>query len=207
MKVSRLIDKAIIIDTAQQAGKHERKHRDFHERGYETILAPLPVGDYILVNDKVKDVLRRKYERKTAIKKIDLLGSYNVAVDTKKDMQEIYGDIVGKQHDRFRDECILAQNNNIRLVILVENSDNIKTLQDVAKWKNERYTRWHRLNGLHKVGKYQSVKIPNKPPANSVALMKAMITMQLKYGVEFRFCTPMEAGSQVLAILEGGDSG
>ena len=196
--------KAVVIDTAQKDGQHERKHKGLQERGYKLILAPLPVGDYILVNDKVKDAIRRKYERRTAIKKLDLLGTYHTAVDTKKGMEEIYGNIIGKQHARFRDECILAQNNHIRLVVLVENSDNINTVQDVAKWKNERYIRWHRLNGLHKVGKCQGVKIPEKPPANSVQLMKAMMTMQLKYDVEFQFCTPMEAGTRIAEILEGG---
>ena len=195
--------RVILVDIAQQAGKHDRKHRDMIQRGYKLFKAPLPVGDYILCGEKAKDAIRRKYERKMPIKKIDLLGTYTVSVDTKRDMQEIYGNICGKEHARFRDECILAQNNNIRLVVLVENCENIRTLQDVANWKNKRYLEWHRINGLHKVGMALSRKIPEKPPANSVTLMKAMITMGMKYGVEFRFCSPLESGQKIIEILEG----
>lgn len=196
--------RVILVDIAQQAGKHDRKHRDMAERGYKLFKAPLPVGDYILCGEKAKCAIRRKYERKTAIKKMDFLGTYHTAVDTKRDMQEIYGNICGKEHARFRDECILAQNNGIRLVVLVENIDGIKSLQDVANWKNKRYIEWHRINGLHKVGMALNRKIPAKPPANSVTLMKAMITMGMKYGVEFRFCNPLETGQKIIEILEGG---
>lgn len=197
------MEKMIVVDTAQQAGKHERKHKDIRGSGYGLISAPLPVGDYILVTEKVFDALRRKYERRTAIKKMDLLGTYSVTVDTKKDMQEVYGNIIGPQHARFRDECILAQNNHIRLIVLVETVEPIRKTDDVAYWKNERYIRWHRINGLHKIGKMLSVKIPDKPPANSLTLMKAMKSMELKYGVEFQFCKPSEAGQRISEILEG----
>ena len=199
-------DRIIVVDTAQQDGKHERKHRDLRERGFKLILAPLPVGDYIFATERVIDALRRKETRKTAIKKMDLLGTYNVTVDTKRDMQEVYSNVVGKQHDRFRDECILAQNNNIRLVVLIENTDGINEVRDVANWKNPRYTRWHQINGMHEVGKMMSVEITNKPPVNSVQLMKSMLTMQLKYGVEFQFCKPTETGQRIAEIVEGGES-
>lgn len=197
------MDSIIVVDKGQQEGKHTRKHKDLQERGYKLFLAPLPVGDYVLCNDAVLDVIRRKHERGIALKKLDFLGTYSVAVDTKRDMQEIYSNIIGQQHARFRDECILAQNNGIRLIVLVENTDNIREVRDVAYWKNERYIRWHRINGLHNVGKMTSVKISARPPANSVQVMKAMLTMQLKYGVEFRFCKPTETGETIARILEG----
>lgn len=61
----------------------------------------------IIVTD-LMDVINRKNERGVPVKKMDFLGTYNVTVDTKKDIQELVGDICGKQHARFRDECILA---------------------------------------------------------------------------------------------------
>ena len=199
---SPLTDTAILVDKAQQAGKHEQKHHDIQERGYELISAPLPVGDYVLVNDRVRDVLARKQSRGTAVKKMDFLGTYSVSVDTKKDMQELYGDVVGKMHARFRDECILAQNNGIKLIILVENTDGITDVRGVAKWQNPRYTYWARMKAMHDKGYALNRKIPAKPPANSVALMKSLLTMQLKYGVEFQFCKPSETGEKIINILE-----
>ena len=49
----------------------------------------MPVGDYIIATDKVADVIHRKAKRNMEVKKMDFLGTYAVAVDTKKDMQEI----------------------------------------------------------------------------------------------------------------------
>ena len=111
----------IVEDKSQQAGKHENKHRWFDSHDVELLQAPLPVGDYILCTDAVEDVIQRKAKRGVDLKKLDFLGSYKVCVDTKRDMTEIEGNICGKQHDRFKDECVLAQNNGIQLYVLVEN--------------------------------------------------------------------------------------
>ena len=88
----------IVEDRGQQAGKHENKYRWFDCHDVELLQAPLPVGDYILYTDAVAGVIRRKAKRGVNLKKLDFLGSYKVCVDTKKDMQEIVGNICGKQH-------------------------------------------------------------------------------------------------------------
>ena len=98
----------IIEDKGQKEGLHILKNRYFKSHDMEVLRAPLPVGDYIIATDKVADVIRRKSARKMELKKMDFLGTYDVSVDTKKDMQEIAGNICGRAHPRFRDECILA---------------------------------------------------------------------------------------------------
>ena len=112
----------LISDKAQQAGKHTEKEQYWKSIGIEVMNSPLPCGDYIVATDKVLDVISRKEKRGISVKKMDFLGTYNVTVDTKKDIQELVGDICGKQHARFRDECILAQNNGIKLYVLVQNA-------------------------------------------------------------------------------------
>ena len=92
----------IIEDKAQQDKKHIAKHMYFEQNGIYWERYPLPVGDYILYNDAVADVIARKQKRGIEVKKMDFLGTYNVCVDTKKDMQEIVGNICGQQHARFR---------------------------------------------------------------------------------------------------------
>ena len=101
----------LISDKGQQKGKHLDKERYWRNHGIEVLYMPLPCGDYIIADDKVMDVINRKKERGIPVKKMDFLGTYNVTVDTKKDIQELVGDVCGKQHARFRDECILARNN------------------------------------------------------------------------------------------------
>lgn len=188
----------IVEDKGQQAGKHENKHQWFDSHDVELLQAPLPVGDYILYTETVADVIRRKTKRGVDLKKLDFLGSYKVCVDTKKDMQEIVGNICGKQHERFRDECILANNNGIRLYVLVENTDGIQNIDDVSIWENPRakILKWITTpSGQH-------MKVIRYPDATKGEILaKCMRTMQERYGVKFLFCHPDEAGEHILQLL------
>lgn len=190
----------VVEDRGQQAGKHEVKHCWFDRHGITLLQAPLPVGDYILCTDAVEDVFRRKAKRAVELKKMDFLGSYKECVDTKKDMQEIAGNICGKQHERFRDECILAKNNGIQLYVLVENTDGIRDVNDVAFWENPRtkIQKWITTPSGHR---RKVLKYPDA--AKGLTLFKAMLTMQDKYGVRFLFCRPEEAGERIIQLLGG----
>lgn len=188
----------IVEDKGQQAGKHEVKHRWFDCHDVELLQAPLPVGDYILYTETVADVIRRKTKRGVDLKKLDFLGSYKACVDTKKDMQEIVGNICGKQHERFRDECILANNNGIRLYVLVENTDGIQNIDDVSIWENPRT----KIRKWITTPSGQRMKVPRYPDATKGEILaKCMRTMQERYGVKFLFCHPDEAGERILQLL------
>lgn len=197
----------IIEDKGQKEGLHILKNRYFKSHDIEVLRAPLPVGDYIIATDKVADVIHRKSARKMELKKMDFLGTYDVSVDTKKDMQEIVGNICGKAHPRFRDECILAQNNGIKLYVLVENTCGVKSVQDVFKWQNPRLHRYNRIAFMHSQGSWLSMPLPKAKPTSGETLAKAMLTMQLKYGVEFAFCRPENAGEKVIELLGGNADG
>jgi hypothetical protein len=147
----------IIEDKGQKEGLHILKNRYFKSHDIEVLRAPLPVGDYIIATDKVMDVIKRKTARKMELKKMDFLGTYDVSVDTKKDMQEIAGNICGKAHPRFRDECILAQNNGIKLYVLIENTDKVYSVNDVFTWHNPRVDRYNNIAYMHTLGKLLNV--------------------------------------------------
>lgn len=188
----------VLVDVGQQKKKHDLKHACMERLGAELNVVPLPVGDYVLVDEKVEDVLNRKKHRGIDVKKMDLLGSYKVSVDTKRDIAEIIGNICGLQHDRFRDEVILAQRNQIKLYILVENADGVSTLDDLDAWENPRarMKKWIReANGSSK----QVLVSPNATKGTTLA--KAMRTMQKEYGVQFLFCRPEDAGKKILELL------
>lgn len=209
----------LISDKGQQKGKHTAKENYWHARGIELLNMPLPCGDYIIANEKVMNVIERKKERGIPVKKMDFLGTYNVTVDTKKDIQELVGDICGKQHARFRDECILAQNNGIKLYVLVQNvgglingtediyNPTITRLEDLHKWRNPRLFEMKRSDEI--IGHYKSSgnpiykKIQKYPTATKgITLAKACATMQEKYGVEFVFCHNRDQGAKVLELLQ-----
>lgn len=214
-----VIPMILISDKAQQAGKHTEKEQYWKSIGIEVMNYPLPCGDYIVANDKVIDVISRKEKRGIPVKKMDFLGTYNVTVDTKKDIQELVGDICGKQHARFRDECILAQNNGIKLYVLVQNAgglitgtkdiynSTIQSLDELHKWKNPRLFVMKRTSdvvGYYKSGNPIYRRAQRYPAATrGETLMKACKTMQKKYGVEFVFCHNRDQGEMVLKLLQG----
>lgn len=198
----------ILEDIGNKDKKHIAKHLYWESHSIYWQRAPLPVGDYILANEAVLDVITRKQKRGIDVKKMDFLGTYNVCVDTKKDMQEITLNICGKQHERFRDECILAMNNNIKLYILVENDNGIESISDVSNWQNPRLKiekpDKNTIIGQYPSGKPKYARIQAYPKATTgEQLAKAMLTMENKYGCRFLFCSPEESGSRIVELLSG----
>lgn len=168
--------KVIQSDTRQKLKHHERKEVYFESRGYRVVKSKLLVGDYSLPNRT------------------------NISVDTKASIGELYSNLI-QDHERFRAECALAQDCGIKLVILVENDQDIRSIEAVKHWKNPRMFAYYKKR---KACLHRGLE-PPKPPASNVQLVKIMWSMQKKYGVEFQFCSPEEAGRRVLEILEGND--
>ncbi len=168
----------IIEDTRQQADKHKIENAQLEKLGVKILRSKLPVGDYANIKD------------------------LSVVIDSKKDLQECVGNICGKEHDRFRRECQLAKDNEIKLIILVEHGWGIKSIDDVALWQNPRIEIFmKKVKSLQR--KCQSTA-GMRPPTTGQTLAKAMRTMQEKYGVEFMFCSRGDAGKKIVEIL-GGD--
>ena len=198
----------IAVDKAQKEGKHDMKHNQLIELGHELVFLPRPVGDYIVVDDAVREVIQRRGDR---LKKMDLLGVTKRSVDTKYGMREIYGDIIGKQHERFRDECILAQQNGIDFYVLIESAPEVACFEDVRQWVDwPRLTFYCKQNGI-KTGEGMMDRIKDyvshggrKPPVFGEQLYKAMATMAEEYFVKFKFCRPERCGEAVAWLLERG---
>jgi len=171
----------ILVDSRQQEGKHNLKEKWFADHGIETRRTKLYCGDYTLPTDQ------------------------SVCIDTKKDIQELVGDICGKQHERFRNECIRAQEAGIKLIILTENigekvghgeiyNPTITKLEELHRWKNPRLF-------IFSGGKQ---KYPRA--TRGITLQKACMTLKARYGVEFLFCTPMQSAEKIVEILTGEEN-
>jgi ribosome-associated protein len=168
----------IIEDTRQQIDKHKIENAQLEKLGIKIFRSKLPVGDYANMKN------------------------LSVVIDSKKDLQECVGNICGKEHDRFRRECQLAQDNGIKLIVLVEHGWGVKSIDDVALWQNPRIETFMRtVKSMQR--KCQSVA-GMRPPTTGQTLSKAMKTMQEKYGVEFMFCSRGDAGAKIVELL-GGD--
>lgn len=194
----------LIEDTNNKLGKHDMKNKWWSEHGIEVERYRLPVGDYILKNDRVQDVIDRKAKRNIAVKMMDFLGCYDTCVDSKYGIMEICTNLTNSaDHQRVKDELILAQNNNIKLYFVVENdfqwisqskniyNEPITCLKDLFRWKNPRAF-------IFKGGKQAYPKA-----VKGSQLAKICMTMEERYGCKFVFCKPEKSAETILKILEG----
>lgn len=100
----------IYTDTRQKEGKHDKKHTQIQQLGFEIVHKALSTGDYMLE------------------------GNENISIDTKQSLNELYSNIFADR-GRFMREIRRAYGSKIKLIVLTEHGGNIKTLNDVALWK------------------------------------------------------------------------
>ncbi len=144
----------IIEDTRNQIGKHKNLNLELAKLGHKVIRSKLYVGDYARIDDM------------------------SICIDTKRNWEELAGNICGPQHVRFRNECLRAKENNIHLVIVVEEA------KSVSEW--------------------QSITKRNGRPVCKVlptTLFKAMGTMTKKYDVIFLNCDKTQTANLIIKIL------
>lgn len=239
----------LIEDSRQQRLKHNLKRDYFRSKGIILRKEALDCGDYTLINDR------------------------SVVVDTKKDIQELIGDIqiktmplkemepaVHEIYEKYnlsgypeekmvrvifdddagrypeREILVICNENgfpddaekefqklyvkrrgffhrglkraefgDVKLYVLVENEDGVKSIDDLFRWHNPRLDIWMNSDeviGYWKNGKPRYRRVQKYPYATKgETLAKALLTMQTKYGVEFLFCRPEESGEKILELL------
>lgn len=147
----------IIEDSRQKKGEHKKKNEYWDSKGVSVLRCKLPFGDYALPP--------------------------RVAVDTKKDMNEIATNL-SNDHRRVANEVERAYKSGCKLVFLVENKDGIDNIEGVKTWNNPR-------------------RFVSPKAIKGETLYKIMHTMERRYECEFQFCSPEESGKRVMEILNG----
>ena len=103
-------------------------------------------------------------------------GNPNITVDRKQNMQEMYNCVVNDK-SRFYKEIRRCYEKGIKLYILIEHGPQIKTLEDVPKWKN----------------KYGTI--------SSREIMERLYRLHISYGVEILFCSKRQTAKKIIEIL------
>ena len=153
----------IQIDTREHAHAIRRILKTFDETGVEYFFSKLYVGDYQRLDNGL------------------------LVVDRKQNLAEIAGNLT-QQHERFRSELERAKKAKIRVVVLCEHGGQIRSLEDVAEWKNPRLR-----------------ELPQAITGERMA--KVMQTMSERYGVEWQFCDKRQTGRRIIEILKEGVDG
>lgn len=142
----------ILTDTREKKHEHIKAYFDRHGIPHED--QKLDVGDY------------------------QLEGNPSISVDRKRNLSELSKNLMNpKDHSRFWKEVRRAMESGTRLVILCEHGGKIKSIQDVAQWKD----------------KYSGVK--------GRRLMEEIYRVHIAYGVDFMFCSKQSTGKRILEIL------
>lgn len=165
----------IQVDTREHNKEWERIKGQFDALGVQYFRSKMYVGDY------------------------QSLDNPRLAIDRKKDLQEICGNVC-QQHERFKAELLRAKEQGIKLIILCEHGADIKSLEDVYFWQNPRkyQIRWKTVNG-------KRVKdVISAKAVDGNQLYKSLCTIRDRYNVEFVFCQKEETGQKIIEIL--GDS-
>lgn len=112
----------------------------------------------------------------------DYASAPRIAVDTKQDISEIALNMCGsaKEKTRFREECVKAKEAGCKLIFLIEDA------------------RFESVQSLY--GK--RIFIHNGQTISGDQLATAMHVMEERYGCEFWFCEPKDAGRIITEILE-----
>ena len=107
----------IQIDSREKARAIQKIVEEFDRHGIKHPVSKLMVGDYM------------NYDNPRLI------------IDRKQNLTELCSNVC-QDHARFRRELLLAKENDIQLIILVEHGKGISQLSDVIWWENPR--RWKR---------------------------------------------------------------
>ena len=149
----------LIEDTRQVVGKHKLKNEYFEKMGIEVVRSKLLFGDYQNPQNP------------------------SIAIDTKKDIQELIGDLT-KDHERFKRELQLAKKCGAKLIILIED-EKISCINDLYTWYNWRLK-----------------KSPKATKGSTLAKMLYTIEHNTEdYNCQFTFTKKSECGAKIIELL------
>lgn len=162
----------IQIDSREKARAIKKIVEEFDRQNIQHPISKLMVGDYM------------NYDNPRLI------------IDRKQNLSELCGNVC-QNHERFRRELVLAKENEIQMIFLVEHGKDVRRLEDVIWWENPR--RWKRVKNPE-TGRWEDVE--TKAMQGEV-LYKILKTQERKYGCRFMFCEKKDTGKEIIRILSG----
>lgn len=100
-----------------------------------------------------------------------------ITIDRKKDLVELTRNLCSNDQGRFWREIRRSKAEGIQMIVLCEHGGKIKSIKDVASWKNP----YSKVSGR--------------------SLMNEIYRVHIAYGVEFLFCDKRSTGRRILELL------
>ena len=109
----------------------------------------------------------------------------DTVIDRKQNLLEVAGNVV-QDRKRFLREVERCDKSGCHMIVLIEHSNRIRRLEDVIGWKNPR------------------LKV--SPLADSgERLFRIMKAMEIKYGIEWQFCSKQQTGKRIIELLRSDE--
>jgi len=108
-------------------------------------------------------------------------GRPDVIIDRKQNLNEIAFNVV-QGRARFMREVERCNRAGCHMIVLIEHSSRIHSLEDVIGWKNPRL----KVSPL---------------AVSSDRLFRIMKAMEIKYGIEWQFCSKQQTGKRIIELL------
>lgn len=142
----------VIIDTREKKCEHIKQW--FDEHGVKYKVHKLDEGDY------------------------QIEGEPGISVDRKQNLSELSRNLMNKSdHSRFWKEIRRSKEKGTKLYILIEHGYNVKSVEDVALWRDI-------YSGVH-----------------GRTLVDEISRISYSYGVEFLFCDKRQTAKKIIEIL------
>lgn len=151
----------IIYDTREKPHAITKILQEFDKQGIEYRRAKLDHGDYMDEDNP------------------------SIVIDRKQNLLEIAGNVC-QQHARFCRELERCNAAGHHMVVLIEHSNRVNSLEDVLKWENPRL----RVSPM---------------AVSGLRLYRILNAISHKYNVDFMFCDKRNTGRRIIEIL-GGDT-
>ena len=151
----------IIVDTREKPRAIVKILAEFDRQGVKYVRRALNFADYF--NPDRPDVI---IDRKQ-----NLLETANCCVQDRK---------------RFLREVERCNRAGCHMIVLIEHSNRIRTLEDVIGWKNPRL----KVSPLAVSGD---------------RLFRIMKQLELTYGIEWQFCSKQQTGKKIIELLRSDD--
>ena len=150
----------IIVDTREKPRAIRKILEEFDRQGIDVVRRALSFADYA-----------------------DPARLPGIVIDRKQNLLEVASNVV-QGRPRLVREIERCNRAGCRLVFLVEHGGQIRSLEDVIRWKNPR--------------------LKESPMAVSGdRLFRIMKAMEGYYGIEWRFCDKRRTGKEIIRILKG----
>jgi hypothetical protein len=177
------------IDSREKSRAIQKIIQEFDKQGVKHYISKLWTGDYMSLDNP------------------------RLIIDRKQNLSEFCANVC-QNHIRFRNELIRAQENGIKLIILIEHSNRISSIDDVEVWENPRRKVRKRVwveddlktdecGEEYWVAAHWGFEEIETKAMTGKTLASVMRTQERKYGCEFHFCDKLHTGKKIIELLGG----